>query len=85
MCVDQEADYKIGSTTRLDYLLHENLPNVSKAADHEKSLLSERAQLDDSVQYGAQNSFLCLKWWNFLDAEAAVDREWKDLETIPAW
>ena len=29
--------------------------------------------------------FPCLRWWKIPDAKAAVDKEWKKLETIPAW
>ena len=44
----------------------------------------QRVSFDDPLQFGAQ-VYSMLQAMKIPDAKAAVDKEWKKLEAIPAW
>ena len=50
-----------------------------------KTTLQAKGLLRCHITIWSTSLFLCHKRWKFRMQEAAVDKEWKTLETIPAW
>ena len=64
--------------------IHETLNWIGSKQNSWRSNCWQRTKFNIALQFTA-SKFRSRKQWHFPDAKAAVDKEWKKLETIPPW